>query len=191
MKTNAGMVAEEIILLLNSKGGSEYIGEPLSKLEHMVQSAVLAEEQKLGDEMIIAALLHDIGHICVDTTDENDMGGCGVIDHEATGADFLRERGFSERIASAVANHVPAKRYLCFKYPDYNEALSGASKKTLEFQGGPMMQSEADVFEKLLYFNDIIALRRIDELAKIENIPLPENLDMYKKLMIEHLKNNG
>lgn len=181
------MIAEEIIDLLLSKGGSEYIGEPLTKLEHMVQSAVLAEEQQLGDEMIIAALLHDIGHICVDTSAENDMDGFGIIDHEEAGADYLYERGFSERIIDAVANHVPAKRYLCYKYPDYNDALSIASKKTLEFQGGPMTADEASVFEELTYFKDIIALRRIDEMAKLENVPLPENLNKYKLLIIEHL----
>lgn len=186
--TAAESIADEIVNLLLSKGGSEYIGEPLTKLEHMVQSAVLAEEQHLGDEMIIAALLHDIGHICVETSAENDMAGFGVIDHEEAGADYLYERGFSERIIDAVANHVPAKRYLCFKYPDYNDALSIASKKTLEFQGGPMTEKEAFDFEQLTYFKDIIALRRIDEMAKLENIPLPENLDKYKKLIVEHLE---
>lgn len=183
-------IAEEIIQLLVSKGGSEYIGEPLTKLEHMVQSAVIAEEQQLGDEMIIAALLHDIGHICVATSEENDMDGFGVIDHEEAGADYLYEFGFSERVIEAVANHVPAKRYLCYKYPDYNNALSIASRKTLAFQGGPMTEEEAMEFETLTYFNDIIALRRIDEMAKLENIPLPENFDKYKQLIIEHLANS-
>jgi len=182
------MIAEEIIDLLLSKGGSEYIGEPLTKLEHMVQSAILAEQQQLGNEMIIAALLHDIGHICVDASAENDMDGFGIIDHEEAGADYLYERGFSERIIDAVANHVPAKRYLCYRYPDYNDALSTASKKTLEFQGGPMTADEALVFEELTYFKDIIALRRIDEMAKLENVPLPENLNKYKLLIIEHLE---
>ncbi len=180
-------IATEIIDLLLSKGGSEYIGEPLTKLEHMVQSAILAEDQQLGDEMIIAALLHDIGHICVDTSAENDMDGFGVIDHEEAGADYLYDRGFSEKIIEVVSNHVPAKRYLCYKYPDYNDALSIASKKTLEFQGGPMTADEALAFEELTYFKEIIALRRIDEMAKLENMPLPKNLDKYKKLIIEHL----
>lgn len=184
---DAEKIATEMIDLLLSKGGSEYIGEPLTKLEHMVQSAILAEEQQLGDEMIIAALLHDIGHICVETSTENSMDGFGVIDHEEAGADYLYDRGFSEKIIDAVANHVSAKRYLCFKFSDYHNALSIASKKTLEFQGGPMTADEALAFEELTYFKEIIVLRRIDEMAKLENIPLPKNLDKYKKLIIEHL----
>jgi putative nucleotidyltransferase with HDIG domain len=155
----------------------------------MFQSAVIAEEQELGNEMIIAALLHDIGHICVETSAENDMDGFGVIDHEEAVADYLYEFGFSEKIIETVANHVPAKRYLCYKFPDYNNALSIASKKTLSFQGGPMTEEEALEFEKLTYFNEIIALRRIDEMAKQENIPLPENFDKYKRLITEHLVN--
>jgi len=180
-------IAEEIIDLLVTYGGSEYIGEPVTKLEHMVQSAIIAEEQELGEEMIIAALLHDIGHICVETSAENDMNGMGVIDHEEIGADFLQIKGFSERIIESVANHVPAKRYLCYKYEDYYNKLSDASKKTLEFQGGPMLADEAIAFEELIYFNDIIALRKIDEMAKLENQQLPASFDKYKELIAQHL----
>jgi putative nucleotidyltransferase with HDIG domain len=180
-------IAEEIIDLLVTYGGSEYIGEPVTKLEHMVQSAIIAEEQELGEEMIIAALLHDIGHICVETSAENDMNGMGVIDHEEIGADFLQIKGFSERIIESVANHVPAKRYLCYKYEDYYNKLSDASKKTLEFQGGPMLADEAIAFEELIYFNDIIALRKIDEMAKFENQQLPASFDKYKELIAQHL----
>lgn len=185
----AQSIAGEIINLLISHGGSEYIGEPVTKLEHMVQSAMIAEDQQLDDEMIIAALLHDIGHVCVETSEENDMDGFGVIDHEKTGAEYLQLRGFSQRIIDAVANHVPAKRYLCYRFKEYNDALSVASKRTLEFQGGPMLAEEAAAFEQLAWFKDIIALRQIDEMAKMENVPLPANLDKYRTLIIEHLTN--
>lgn len=185
----AQSIADEIINLLISHGGSEYIGEPVTKLEHMVQSAMIAEDQQLDDEMIIAALLHDIGHVCVETSEENDMDGFGVIDHEKTGAEYLQLRGFSQRIIDAVANHVPAKRYLCYRFKEYNDALSVASKRTLEFQGGPMLAEEAAAFEQLAWFKDIIALRQIDEMAKMENVPLPANLDKYRTLIIEHLTN--
>ncbi|MBH2003622.1 MAG: HDIG domain-containing protein [Sphingobacteriia bacterium] len=189
MRMTAQSIADEIINLLVSHGGSEYIGEPVTKLEHMVQSAMMAEDLQLGDEMIIAALLHDIGHVCVETSEENDMDGFGVIDHEKTGAEYLQLRGFSQRIIDAVANHVPAKRYLCYRFKEYNDALSVASKRTLEFQGGPMSAEEAAAFERLAWFKDIIALRKIDEMAKMENVPLPANLDKYRTLIIEHLTN--
>lgn len=179
--------ANEIIDLLIKHGGSEYIGEPVTKFEHSIQSAMIAEETGLDDELIIAALLHDIGHICVENSENNDMNGYGVIDHELIGAKFLKEKGFSNRIVETVANHVPAKRYLCYKHADYYDALSDASKNTLKFQGGPMTDMEAAEFESNLYFEDIIKIRKIDEMAKIENTPMPLSLHHYRNKILKLL----
>src|SRR5258708_32702064 len=117
----------------------------------MVQAAQLAEEQGYDEEVILAAFLHDIGHICVDARGDNgavsayrQMDGFGIIDHEEIGAEFLGEKGFSRKIVRLVESHVEAKRYLTFKDPAYYARLSEASKKTLEFQGGPMNQAEAE-----------------------------------------------
>ncbi|OYY99498.1 MAG: hypothetical protein B7Y37_13970 [Sphingobacteriia bacterium 28-36-52] len=181
-------IAEEVIHLLLSNGGSEYIGEPVTKLEHMVQSAEIAAEKGLSEDLIIAALLHDIGHICEPTTILNDMEGLGLQDHEILGATYLHARGFSEKVIQSVAMHVPAKRYLCFKFPEYLGLLSSASLKTLDMQGGPMSQKEAELFEQNPYMNDILAIRRIDEEAKIPNKPLPESFEPYKQMIIRHLQ---
>ncbi len=181
-------IAEEVIHLLLSNGGSEYIGEPVTKLEHMVQSAEIAAEKGLTEDLIIAALLHDIGHICEPTTTLNDMEGLGLQDHEILGATYLHARGFSEKVIQSVAMHVPAKRYLCFKFPEYLGLLSAASLKTLDMQGGPMSQKEAELFEQNPYMNDILAIRRIDEEAKVPNKPLPESFEHYKQMIIRHLQ---
>ena len=66
--------------------------------------------------------------------------------------------------------------------------LSDASLQTLAFQGGSMTESEAIVFEQNPYLNEIIAVRRIDEQAKISNKALPESFDIYKQMMIRHLQ---
>ncbi len=181
-------IAEEIIHLLLSNGGSEYIGEPVTKLEHMVQSAEIAAEKGLSEDLIIAALLHDIGHICEPTTDENNMSGLGLQDHELLGGTYLHARGFSELVVQSVALHVPAKRYLCYKFPTYFALLSEASLQTLAFQGGPMSESEAIVFEQNPYLESILAIRRIDEEAKIPNKPLPQSFELYKQMIIRHLQ---
>lgn len=181
-------IAEEIIDLLLSNGGSEYIGEPVTKLEHMVQSAEIAADRGMGEDLILAALLHDIGHICVPTTDLNNMGGLGLQDHELLGASFLQSRGFSDQVVQSVALHVPAKRYLCYKHPEYLSLLSEASLETLALQGGPMAEWEAEVFEQNPYLNDIIAIRKIDEEAKIPNKALPKSFDVYKQMMVRHLQ---
>jgi predicted HD phosphohydrolase len=109
------------------------------------------------------------------------------VDHEKLGADYLRSKGFSESIASLVENHVQAKRYLTFRYPEYYANLSPASKKTLEFQGGIMTQDEAIAFEADPLFELHIKLRRWDEKAKLENQPLP-SLDKYRAMILHHLK---
>ncbi|MCE2996287.1 MAG: phosphonate degradation HD-domain oxygenase [Cyclobacteriaceae bacterium] len=162
----------EIFALYEKYGHEDYIGEAISQIEHMSQAAQLAIEGGFDDEVILAAFFHDIGHICVSRNAANNMGGFGVKSHEKIGADYLREKGFSERIAKLVENHVEAKRYLTFRYPEYYNNLSEASKRTLEYQGGKMTAEEADVFEQDSLFEASIQLRKWDELAKEIETPL-------------------
>lgn len=168
----ASLVVAEIFALYERFGSADYIGEPVSQMEHMSQSAELAIRENKDDEVILAAFFHDIGHICVAQDAGNSMAGFGVKSHEKIGADFLRSKGFPERIAKLVEGHVQAKRYLTFKFPDYYNELSEASKKTLVFQGGVMTEAESTVFEKDPDFQSIIELRRWDELAKESDVPV-------------------
>jgi 2-amino-1-hydroxyethylphosphonate dioxygenase (glycine-forming) len=179
---------EFIIRLYHQFGGEDYIGEPVSQLEHMCQCAELAESEGYDEEVILAAFFHDIGHFCEHIIPVKQMNGYGVVDHEKLGADFLRNKGFSPTVASLVENHVQAKRYLTYHFPEYYEQLSEASKKTLEFQGGRMDLEEAMAFETDALFDLHIRLRRWDEKAKLERQPLP-SLDKYADMMLRHLKN--
>lgn len=178
--------ADFIISLYNRYGDEDYIGEPVSQLEHMCQCALVAEKEGYDEETILAAFFHDIGHLCEHIMAVEQMDGYGVVDHEKLGAEFLRGHGFSEKIASLVQNHVEAKRYLTWKYPSYYEQLSVASKKTLEFQGGRMSNEEALQFESDPLFELHIKLRRWDEQAKLEHQELP-SLDKYRYMIINHL----
>lgn len=180
-------ITDEIIELYEKHGSNEYAGEKVSQLEHMVQAAQLARQSGYDDEIVLAAFFHDIGHICAANYITADMNGFGVMNHEKIGANFLRKRGFSERIARLVENHVSAKRYLTFKYPEYYEGLSEASKKTLEFQGGRMNYDEAMLFEQDDLFEEYIEMRRWDEQAKEENQPLPP-INHFKELMKAYLQ---
>jgi phosphonate degradation associated HDIG domain protein len=182
----AEKITEEIMGLYEGHGGAEYAGEKVSQLEHMAQAAQLAEEQGYDEEVILAAFLHDIGHIAATANGTNGMGGFGIRDHEELGAEFLREKGFSKKVVRLVESHVEAKRYLTVKEPDYYAQLSEASKKTLEFQGGPMTREEAEAFEQYPLFALIIQMRKWDEQAKIENKPLPD-LQHYRQMMLRHL----
>jgi phosphonate degradation associated HDIG domain protein len=185
-KEKAVHIANEIISLYEIHGGSEYSGEKVSQLEHMVQAAQLAEANGYDDEVILAAFLHDIGHITEEANGANEMDHYGLKDHEMIGSLYLAEHGFSRKICKLVASHVEAKRYLTRKDPDYYNQLSEASKKTLEFQGGMMSVEEAGAFEKDPLFHEIILMRRWDEQAKVQNKPLP-NLHRYRLMILKHL----
>lgn len=112
----------------------------------MVQAAQLEEEQGLDKEVVLAAFLHDIGHICENGHSDNEMDGFGIKNHEEKDALFLSKNGFSKKVTRLVESHVEAKRYLTYKYPEYYEQLSYASKKTLEYQGGRMEKEDAEEF---------------------------------------------
>ncbi len=164
----------------------DYIGEPVSQIEHMCQAAQLAEMEGFDDEVVLAAFFHDIGHLCQHIMETHSMDGFGVSDHEIIAGNYLREKGFSEKIARLVESHVQAKRYLTCKNPGYYHQLSAASKVTLERQGGVMNETEAELFEQdhlhLLY----IKLREWDDKAKLENIPLP-GLERFRQKALYHL----
>ncbi|WP_315820167.1 HD domain-containing protein [Paraflavitalea speifideaquila] len=186
----AQAIATEIIGLYQHHGGAEYAGEKVTQLEHMVQAAQLAEQQGHEEEVILAAFLHDIGHICVSAEGDNEMDGYGIKDHEEVGGAFLAEKGFSKRLIRLVEAHVEAKRYLTWKSPAYYEQLSEASKKTLEYQGGRMNDEEALAFEQYPLFNLIINMRLWDEEAKIEGQSVPD-LEKYHGMIVRHLAGNS
>lgn len=172
MKPNVEQTVTDIFDLYSKHGDADYIGEPVSQLEHMSQSAQLAIDDGYDDEVVLAAFFHDIGHICVASNSTNDMNGYGTLRHEQIGADFLRKKGFPEQVALLVEYHVEAKRYLTHKFPRYYDNLSEASKKTLEFQGGKMTAQEAISFEKDPLFETSIQMRKWDEKAKETNVPI-------------------
>lgn len=156
--------------LFKAKGNADYIGENVSQQEHMIQSAVFAEKNKYCDEVIVAALLHDIGHLF---TDAEQMDKFGTKDHEYIGANYLEKLGFEKKVTELIRNHVRSKRYLVSTNINYYQALSDASRKTFEFQGGFMSSEELHDFENSPYFGNSLLVRKCDEAAKIENMELP------------------
>jgi len=142
------------------RAGAAY-GEGVSQLEHALQCAVLAEAEGASPSQIAASLLHDVGHLFEDEADAL------RIDHrhEIAGAQALKGL-FGEDVRAPIALHVAAKRWLCFKEPGYFEALSPASKRTLELQGGVFDAANARAFERQPHWREAVALRRYDDLGK-------------------------
>jgi putative nucleotidyltransferase with HDIG domain len=127
-------VCQEIVDLFTSGGADAYHGEAVTQLQHALPSADAAHKSGASEEEIAAALLHDIGHML----DPASAGGYGIVDHDRLGALWLRDYGFSDRIARLADGHVDAKRYLVATNAAYCSRLSPASQATLLLQGGPM-----------------------------------------------------
>ena len=82
--------AEEIIELLGSRGGSQYGGEAVTQIEHALQAAALAEREQAPATLIVAALLHDVGHLLHNLPDH--APDDGIDDrHETSAGHYLRK----------------------------------------------------------------------------------------------------
>jgi len=185
--------AERVAAVLRASSKMDYIGEAISQLEHALQCAKFAADSGADDETVLGAMLHDVGHLPLEKDQDGSslarMGDLGVQDHEALGAEFLLRLGFSDKVAQLVRGHVQAKRYLVWKHDQYARKLSAASKRTLEYQGGPMNDAEALAFEKSEMFDAILKLRSWDDKAKIVGLRVP-GLDHYLPMMVRHLRHN-
>jgi predicted HD phosphohydrolase len=183
---------ENLRLLYEKHGGDEYIGESVTQYQHAIQSAYFAEQYAPNDkELIIAALLHDVGHLLSEKAEDR-MGNLGVLRHEYVGSEYLRKQiSLSERICYLVQNHVNAKRYLTHVDKDYYNRLSDASKQTLVYQGGPMNDDEAEKFRSHAEFELCLRMRTFDEAAKDINFnQYDEKADQYWNLVQEYITAN-
>ena len=175
----------QIVALMERNGDGDYFGEPVTQLQHALQCAQCARDAGADEEMILAALLHDVGHLLDDERAQR-SGEVGVVNHDEIGGDYLRSLGFSERIAALVEGHVDAKRYLTATNPQYFERLSDASRLTLALQGGPMTPEEASAWGASEFLRDRLRLRTWDELAKDPAREVP-GLEAYVDLIRRHL----
>jgi 2-amino-1-hydroxyethylphosphonate dioxygenase (glycine-forming) len=173
---------EEIKELYTNYGNYDYIGEEISQSEHMIQAAMLAEKDNHSDEVVIANFLHDIGHL-IGIKKKLKSDDFGVINHEQIAYNYLIQNGFKYPIPELVYNHVNAKRYLTFKYPEYYDKLTHASKNTLIKQGGQMTPAEAYHFEKDPLFNLSLTMRKYDEQAKVKNMRMTSITHYFTKIL--------
>ncbi len=189
LRKSPEQATQEIFDILLRRGQEAYIGEPVSQIEHACQSAQMAEAAGYNEEVIIAAFLHDIGHLCA-LPNEDEIPGLGILRHEQVGGNYLGRQGFSEKICRLVEGHVQAKRYLTFKNSQYFEQLSDASRQTLAWQGGRMDAEEANAFEAHFLFELMVKMRRWDEAAKEVGQPLPD-LEQYRAMCLRHLRRHS
>jgi [1-hydroxy-2-(trimethylamino)ethyl]phosphonate dioxygenase len=179
-------ITDEILILFATQGAAAYFGEPVSILEHGLQAAHFAREDGPNNTLIVAALLHDVGHLLGDApADIADWHA--DAHHEDVGSAWLLRR-FGPAVADPVRLHVAAKRYLCATTPSYRQMLSAASIVTLELQGGPMSADEVTVFRSERQWREAVRLRLWDDRGKVAGLVtarLPEYRDLIEIVAAE------
>ncbi len=165
-------IVEFIADIFERRGAESYLGEKVSMSEHMLQGAVLAEAEGAPEELVAAALLHDIGHYT------SEFGPMSLGDerdnyHEESGAKVLAPF-FPPVITECVRLHVPAKRYLCATDKGYYDRLSDASKHTLMLQGGAMSAAEVAEFESNPFHREAVRVRIWDDEGKMPGVKTPD-----------------
>lgn len=191
-RLNADNIVAFIADIFARRGGEEYLGEPVTMAEHMLQGATIAEQNGQSEEIIVGALLHDIGHFTSefgtyhpdDTADRH---------HEDAGEAVLAPF-FPPVVTDCVKYHVAAKRYLCATKPAYFKRLSPASVHTLELQGGPMSDNEVAEFRKNPNLKEIIAVRYLDEAGKRADMETPDFAHfapMVQRMVDRHVQSSS
>ena len=154
----------DIELLFARHGGDQYSGEPVTQLEHALQTAHLAEQSDAGDPLVTACLLHDLGHLLNDQGETPTERGIDDV-HQYFALPFLRPL-FSPAVIEPIRLHVDAKRYLCATRRDYYDALSADSKRSLALQGGIYSSEDAEEFIALAWAKRAVDVRLWDDAAK-------------------------
>lgn len=169
-------ILDDIRQLFAARGAARYDGEPVTQLEHALQTAHLAEQARADDELVTACLLHDLGHLLLAERDapQRDTPTLRGIDdrHQRAALPFLHGH-FTARVLDAIEGHVDAKRYLCQSRAGYHDRLSADSRRSLALQGGVFSADEAAAFIARPGARDAIVLRVWDDLAKQPRLETP------------------
>ena len=162
---------QDIEELFHRHGAGQYSGEPVTQLEHALQTAHLAEQGEASDELVTACLLHDLGHLLNEQGETPTLRGIDDT-HQYYALPFLRGL-FPAAVLDAIRLHVDAKRYLCRVDKEYWAKLSDDSKRSLALQGGTFGEIEAEAFIAQPGARDAVMLRRWDDLAKQADLATP------------------
>lgn len=177
---------DEVVDLLATGGGATYFGEPVTVLEHSLQAAWFVQRNNTAihavveRSLVVAALLHDLGHL-LHTQGEDAARYGRNTRHEELAVKALAGH-LPAPVLDPIRMHVAAKRYLCFAEASYLGGLSPASVESLALQGGPMTATEAGGFLVLPYAREAVALRRADDASKVRGLSVPP-LETYRSIL--------
>ena len=185
--------AAAILNILSTRGEADYIGEPISQIEHSLQCAHLAASNGADDATVVAALLHDIGQFldadqaasvsgaavvdmrgaAVSNTGKPDSGSVGRAGHDTIGAAYLSQEGFPEKVCALVVRMLLRRGSCVLLRPGYRDGLSEASKQSLQMQGGPMSDEEVVKWKHGDWWREMVELRKWDDRAKAVGLKVP------------------
>jgi phosphonate degradation associated HDIG domain protein len=188
LTSQVGAVSKPLTLaaieaLFSGHGANFYGGEAITQTEHALQSALLAEQAGEPEAIIVAALLHDIGHLMMHEDGSHDER------HQDVGADALAAT-FASTVIEPIRLHVAAKRYLCCVDDNYWALLSPASKHSLDLQGGPFGDEQAARFARNPCAQIAVRVRQYDDHAKVKGATTP-SLSYYMKMVEAQLLAHG
>lgn len=172
--------AEELASIYARRGSGAYFGEAVTQTQHGLQAAYFAEQHGAPDALVLASLLHDVGHL-IEPAPDDLADWKQDARHELSGSRWLAAH-FGPEVSEPVRLHVPAKRYLCATNADYLRQLSAASVTTLALQGGPMSAAEANAFEAEPYWREAVLLRQFDDQGKVAGLKTPP-FEHYRSLI--------
>lgn len=174
-----GLSIRDIETVFARRGAEQYSGEPVTQLEHALQTAQLAEQAGADDELVTAALLHDLGHLLNEQGRTPSLRGIDDL-HQYYALPFLRGL-FGERVLKVIQGHVDAKRYLCATRPEYWASLSDDFKRSLLLQGGIFSAGQAQAFIAGPHAQEAVKLRLWDDRAKASGKETPALLHYLER----------
>lgn len=162
---------DDVEAVFGRHGGLAYAGEGVTQLEHALQSAALAEAEAVGDALVTAAFLHDLGHILARQGPSPTLRG--IDDHHQYFAIPFLHAILPPTVTEPIRLHVAAKRALCTVEPGYVESLSADSRRSLALQGGAFTAAETEAFLARPFAREALRLRRWDDAAKVPGKSTP------------------
>lgn len=182
MSTRTPATSIDEVTELYHRWATHLYDEELSQLEHAEQTAALAVADGASDELVVAALLHDVGHLLhLEAAGGRYVPATADLAHEAVGARYLAQL-MGPAVTAPIALHVRAKRYRCAVDPTYHGALSAGSQRSLELQGGPADIDEVRAFESNPSHRDAVALRGWDDGGKLDGVSV-DPFDAYRPVL--------